>query len=702
MISKNSFLASMIENNKRRGWVWIVSMLFWFFYYPVVMAMIMSRKKGQNLLDKLTGDIAGTRLKEAADGWLQADGAVIVFVSLLAIVCAVQGFSYLYSKKKVDLYHSVPVSKTRRFTVIYINGILIFFIPYLLNMILAMLVAGVNGGMCAGNVRTAVISIAMNLILYAGTYGLAVIAVMLTGNVVITLFAAVIFLFYEIALRTLIMEYQTGFFDYFSYSAYKFSAVISPVWQHFSGVHALQDYIAGKSDGFAAILPILLCIAMAVIFGLIGYFCYRKRPSEAAGKTMAFPVTKAAVKILLTVPFTLYVGILVKEMVGSGRERSNTLLIVFIMAAAAIISSCVIEVIYELDIRAALRKKYQILITAACVAAVYCTFQFDLTGFDRWVPAPEKLDDAVIMIDNGMHSYVNENLQYADTQKYYLSKPGIQDIDAICRLSEKKAKIKDMEEGSFVWFDVAYRMKSGKIIWRNFPVNMEEEEILNKIIGNQELKNVAYQIYDDVIFDAIKQKDSFQITYNTGMNMENLSPDDADMIRQLYIKDFNTSDYSTFKNENICGVLTFSVRTNDYGTRYFEYDIYPSYMNIIGYLKEKGVYEEISSQWENIQSLTVTNYHYDMLLGDTGIYDKDWSVTKTFSDEQQIKDLAAALYPAAFNTRWMPRESIDSNYYVNIQFKNGMAGSGNYRVDGGYYLLAGKIPEWLKKDTTYE
>ncbi len=68
MMSKNSFLVSLKENNKRRIWLWIVSELLWLFYYPVGMAMLMSRKMEHNRLDGLTGEAARMRLTEAAGG----------------------------------------------------------------------------------------------------------------------------------------------------------------------------------------------------------------------------------------------------------------------------------------------------------------------------------------------------------------------------------------------------------------------------------------------------------------------------------------------------------------------------------------------------------------------------------------------------------------------------------------------------------
>ncbi|NLL77193.1 MAG: hypothetical protein GX235_08090 [Clostridiales bacterium] len=80
----------------------------------------------------------------------------------------------------------------------------------------------------------------------------------------------------------------------------------------------------------------------------------------------------------------------------------------------------------------------------------------------------------------------------------------------------------------------------------------------------------------------------------------------------------------------------------------------------------------------------------------------DWSITKTFSEEAQIKELAAALYPGSFDTGFKLHNVISNNYYVTVQMKNGSTNTGYYRGDNGFYLITEKIPEWLQRDTAYE
>lgn len=706
MMSKNSFWVSLKENNKRRVWVWILASLFWFFFNAVGMAFWMSRKKNHIIIDKLTGGLAKARLVEAAGNWISVNEVVGFFISLLAIICAIQGFSYLYSRKKVDLYHSVPVKESRRFAVIYINGILIYLIPYTVSLLLAILVAGINGAMDGSVLRAALVAFGSNLALYMGTYGLAILAVMLTGNLITTLFAVMIFLLYEWVIRGLLVFYQSCFFDYFSFWSIKTTPFLSPMGQY------MKIDAMGKGD---TLIAVGINILMAVVFTAGAYICYRIRPAEAAGKTMAFSRIKGTVKFLLTVPMALGVVYIVKDMMGDGKNAAAP--VIFTMIAAVILGNCMIEVIYERDIKAAWRKKYQILISGACVAAIYCIFCFDVFGFDAWVPKQEQLKEAVVVIGQDCNrGCVNTNLEYIDYIEYGLSRPGITDTEAICELSERKSQ-QDQEE-NVIWLTVAYRMKNGRTIWREFGVSGEETELLNRIIGSDEYKAATYQLADEEIYESIKQHKIKEITYNTGFRVENLAEGDFDALRDAYLKDLKKTNYSTYREEFPRGEIDIEVITGTSGYRaYFGYTVYPSYENTIALLKEKGVYTEKYLNAEEIFSITVVNYHseleqqvYEEALAASGntaeseldISYEDMSVSKTFYGEDEIQELAKAIYPIYLNDYWKEDGKIDNDYYVLVQYKENAVNTANSRGTNEAMLITEYIPAWLETETAYK
>lgn len=714
MMSKNSFLVSMKENNKRRLWLWIVSELLWFFYYPVGMAMLMSRKMEHNRIDGFVGAAAKLRLTEAAGEWLTSNNYVTaVLMAGMAIVCAIQGFSYLYSRKKVDMYHSVPVKKSRRFAVIFTDGVLIYLVPYLVNLLLAVLIAWISGGMDSMIAGQAAVCVLVNLVFSLGVYALSVLAVMMTGNLVITVFAVAVFLLYEPAVNLILEAYKMRFYAYYSYYSASGRLYLSPVWYFGEAMEAMAGTVSQLGSMLGAVLPyVLLGILLAAAFLGLAYFCYSKRPAEAAGKAMAFENTKFAVKFLLTVLFALGAALLVDRIVVS-----NVVFDISGAALAVVLSNCVIEVIYEADIKAAFRKKYQILVSGACVAVIAAVFAFDLTGFDAWIPSPEKLEDAVfIFTEEQGRTYMDENLIWMNVQDYALGKQGVKDIDAICELSSKKTE----EKGDRIWLDVAYRMKNGKTVWRNFAVSTEEKELLDRVIGSEEYKKMTYQVYNDEEYDYIKKQEIKEIAFNNGFKIENLSPQDADMIRELWKKDMENMTYTTLRDEFKCGVIEVRLESEwkkrSYTVYDISYDIYPSFANLRGYLKEKGIDTENYLDVSDIESITVTNYHSEEFekiyeenketAGDAAaeisMSREDFLVTKTYTEEDKIKELAAAMYPRGLSRRWKLEGAVSDEYDVTVNYKNGKSTSSVYRGSPGAGLITDRIPGWLEAETAYK
>ncbi len=139
MTSKNSFLANSKENYKRRIWVLAVSILGQLVLYPGVLTVYLSRIRFWNA-DGVYNmpELYKMALQGAATDALgfQPFGAYLIM--FLAI---------LYDRKKVDMYYSVPVSSKRRFVVIYVNGLMMYIIPALASILIAVIMAAVQGSL---------------------------------------------------------------------------------------------------------------------------------------------------------------------------------------------------------------------------------------------------------------------------------------------------------------------------------------------------------------------------------------------------------------------------------------------------------------------------------------------------------------------------------------------------------------------------
>jgi len=151
MTSKNSFLASIRENNKRRLWVWMLSALFFVLAIPVTISITISRQMNNlKYLTEVYGvalaeDAMHERLVNSMCGQLGFSSALPVFTTIIAVAAAIQGFSYLYSRKKIDFYMGMPVKRSKRFRIIWLNGVILYALPYFLGLIISLLIAAGNG-----------------------------------------------------------------------------------------------------------------------------------------------------------------------------------------------------------------------------------------------------------------------------------------------------------------------------------------------------------------------------------------------------------------------------------------------------------------------------------------------------------------------------------------------------------------------------
>lgn len=159
MTSKSLFFKLMKEDMKRRLWAVAFSLLTFFFAMPMAAAMGIANigKEYENWLVNGTGyaEIGADALKHTKI--LRLVGEVLgfenaflcVLVAAAAMILGLTGFLYLHSKKQVDFYNCLPVKREQLFAVKFLDGFLILFAAYLINMIAAFAIFcgnGIQGG----------------------------------------------------------------------------------------------------------------------------------------------------------------------------------------------------------------------------------------------------------------------------------------------------------------------------------------------------------------------------------------------------------------------------------------------------------------------------------------------------------------------------------------------------------------------------
>lgn len=641
MTLKNSFWANMRENLKRRNGITVIFSVVFLLAYPVGWALFVSSMTAYNNSGNMLGNEVYVRMSKNMADYLGMNPMTAVLVTIMAVICAVQGFSYLFRRQKMDMYMSVPVSKERRFGVIYLNGILMYAVPFLVSILIAVGIGAANGFLTANVVKVIIYSYLAFLLYYIAVYNITVIAVMLTGNLIISLCATAMLLFYEIMIKGIFVGMCSTFFR--TYSSYtmeeSMKVYVSPVilfFEKFMTINSKDLTVPYLLEETGMVLVKILIIT--VVTGVTGYVLYAVRPAESCHNAIAFRKTKPVIKILLMVPITLVTGLLFHDISGG-----NTPMTLLGFSVGIVISHGIVETIFEFDLKAILKHFVSSAAAAVLVAGIFIVFKFDLTGYDKWVPEAEKVESAAIYMGalSSGDSYDLERGYWYGSGEYSFDKMKLTDTETLCRLMEAAVNEKPGEEEKKVWTSVKYRMKNGKEKYRQLPVSYEKYmEELNTLTGSEEYRKGMYQILDDS-FNA--NTILTEVGFSNGVTGTTIEKADAELVLENYKKDLAGYNFEAAATEIPIGTMYLEFEDKTEKNRsgyYFTYTlpVYPSYKNTIAYAEENGCLKDWREQLAEAGIDKVILSHSDE-------ESYEW-IEEEYTDAEQIKQILPALYPS--------------------------------------------------------
>lgn len=708
MTSRKSFWASSRENHKRRIWVWIVAVLAQLMAYVGVLTVYLSRINRWNREDSYKTPVAYKQaLCQAAQDALGFQDNLVVIVVGLAIIIGMQGFSYLYDRRKVDLYHSVPVNRNKRFAVIYVNGIIIYLTGNLVSLMLGVILAAVQGAMNSSVMAVVGLGFLWNLLFFLVMYHTAILAVMLTGNQFIGLGVAGTFILYELIVYYLISNMQTVFFK----------TVSGFYVTHAPKLSAFQDYFGNTwrmkhTEDVKELLQQLLpyygkWFILAVVILAAAWVCYRKRPSEAAGRAMTYPVIGQIMKVAVVIPVSLGLGMWVHS-----AAYGSTALTVVSMIGSGVIVSAAAEVIFDFDLKSLLRHPLTSGIAVVGIIFVFLIFKLDLFGYDMYLPNPDKLESIAINVDY-YGDFWSKDFDYMQANTFSEKHMFIKDTEPVLALADKARGTDAEDMKNPVSFNVLYRLKSGRKVGRCFLVDIADSDnvrYLDRIVGSQEYKNGTWQIVTDrESYDQV-----LEMSYSNGAAKVALPTADAQAVRDAYLKDMEQYDFSMASTQRPCGQINF--RFPEWMTH--SLDVYESYENTIAYLQSQDAYYPVELNPEDIENITITNFHYELSeqMNDRNInaadtysygavaeytYEEDLTVSETFYEQEQFAQILPVIYPSYMHyTMWHDPDEMEQNYDVYITFKKDTTypyERGNYGIY--YKFYTGQVPEFVVQAT---
>lgn len=703
MISKNLCFKLMKEDLKRR--IWTIALLLLSFFFGIVVPVIyVGGNDGfltkEQLLEYLTRSIVQI---------IGMGNAFIIIVLVVgAIVCAISGFSYLHSAKKVDLYHSIPAKRGQLFLAAYLNGIIMTAVIYLLALLIAVIIAAVFGVGFHITVPIALSTYAFQMVYYILMYTTVVIAMLLTGNIIVTLLGTAVFYFYGPGISLLASGYVTTWFetyvpqnstDFFT----KFGRYSSP----------FINYSVNLGNYERINLPVVLSGVMlvAVVLAVFAWFLYQKRPSEAAGRAMAFKETRMPIKVLIVIPITLGFCLFFWAM------RSNMGWAIFGLICGGVLTHCLMEIIYHFDFRKLFSNKLHLGVCLVISTMVLCGFKYDWFGYDSYLPKEQKVESAAVTM-HGTHNWVtygnvrkdeyrdgefHYQWNYSDQTEYaaeHMTITDLTDVLYIAQIGIQQNKERAANQRT-TYYDrdlqritIQYRLASGKTAARNYWVYKDViEDEMTRLLDSQEYKQGTYPILAQTPEDTTRVNLQ-QFNQISTVNVTKDSPELAQLLA-AYQEELKGQTVEMLKKETPIATIQFVTADMDealykYGSklnnneyRYYVYGIeercyypvYPSFKKTIGLLEKEGVEVKAGFTADMINQITVRRYLSEEERAEKeGYYEKDAAVSEYYDDEQQVltytdREKIEALAPALIFRDYVdmnPMNEIKLAQYIDV------------------------------------
>ncbi|RHR57647.1 ABC transporter permease [Clostridium sp. AF18-27] len=421
MTSKSLFFKLLRENVKRRAWAIALAVLGFFFSLPINLALTMENAiktkfwryndyeqlvfaEGVSEAEKLA-KILEIKTQIVLDSVKFGNGLIAFLIIVAAVVIGVSSFSYLHNRRKVDFYHSIPVRREILFAVQYMGGFLIVALAYLVNLGILMVVSCAYQVPLSAVLGTAMMGWLLNLLFFLLMYAVVSIAMIMTGNMLVGILGTGVFFFYMPGMITLLVGYCSTFFETIHY--YFLTGDGSPFMAAIKWTSPVSAYITAigwnMGNQLGKHIPALFIILFAAVaLALLALELYRKRPSESAGKAMAFKWSMMPIRVLLVFAFGMGGAMFFWLL------QSTIVWLVFGAVMGSLISHCVIEIIYNFDFKKLLSHKLQYAGCLACVLLAVMAFRFDWFRYDSYVPDEGKVAEAAVEIrlDSGWANFL--------------------------------------------------------------------------------------------------------------------------------------------------------------------------------------------------------------------------------------------------------------------------------------------------------
>lgn len=590
MTSRVSYFKMTVNEMKRRSWYGAAAFLGFFCAFPL-MTMLRFQSVGdiaRNVQDVAERENAIIAMKQDFLSYVGGGDVVLMFlIPFIALLGAWSGLSWLHSKKKMDLMGSLPVRREKLFITESLATLLLAMIPYVCNLILALLVAGAKGIFTGRAAAISLAGLGIHLVYFMVFYFCGTLAMILTGKILTGILGTGVFLVIVPLICGVVETYASTFWKAYTSANGAFWRPLA-IWMSPAGnlvkMTQTMELYWDKGSIIASFpwMTLAAAVLMAMVFAGFSFWLLKIRRAESAEKAMAFSKTEGVIKSILLYPLILGGGLFFLFL-GSANGTEQKFWLWFGIVFTALLGSILIEIIYYFDKKKIFAHKLWTGISMGAAILTAAVFVFDLLGYDHWLPKEDQVERAVICSDSLWWTYPDGSR----TTKEYLE-TNMESIQgkAILELAREGVENLDRTEwddSSYSSVDVYFRMKNGKIKERSYMVSDKtlretERQLYQEEAYKQAVLPVLLLEAEDIHVEEIRRFEEY-------LSLDFLSTKEKTEFVKLYQEDLKALDYDEIYADNSSFMVLY-----DEAYHYTEnYPLNENFEKSTAYLKSKGL-----------------------------------------------------------------------------------------------------------------
>ena len=598
MTSRVSFLKLMIDALRRHLASVLITVLAFFIHVIAFFLNVQNTLSREYMPDYTSSSSFIGTPKPVNAEYILEDLAVLSLPSLwnailamtIGVFLAYDLFRYLHSKKETDFYESLPIRKQTRFRMLLMASTSLFVILATFSTLLEFAIIFGTGYGSALLFKNMMWSLLCMIGCFLACYVTTALAMIMTGHTIVALLGFGLFASYiPLIISNLFPLYANNFFETYVYhdiseNYYYFSPITlaykaSYSWNYNGNMWKIQNHWT----------YVLGCFVFATVIGILAYLLFLRRPSETAGRAMAFEKFNPVIRLLIVIPLALYAGLLLNEIAAYAK---NAWLIFGIIFAAFLLHG-IIECIFQFDIKALISKKRQLLCAILFCLGFLFVFWIDLFQYDKYMPTADELKAVAIntyLFDEGKYNW-EEHKDHLTGESIELALDAIKDI----RMSEKASDDEDYTYTND--FTVTYTLKNGiKKERQYFFYGNEFPDSLDKLTATEDFKNDFCILYHTDVIDITSISVSNGVD---GLELK-LTDSEKDELYHLYLKEYSKLTLTDSLSKSAIFNLTFEYpsKNRDYITGE-TYKVYSDFEETIDFLRKHGA--KSFTEFDNIK-----------------------------------------------------------------------------------------------------